>query len=54
MRRLVPAGADLSVVPPAGTGDDADERHHIYVDPWRDAEDAADRRPDPPGPASLP
>lgn len=54
MRRLVPAGADLPVVPPAGTGDDADERHHIYVDPWRDAEDAADRRPDPPGPASLP
>jgi hypothetical protein len=54
MRRLVPAGADLPVVPPAGTGDDADERHHIYVDPWRDAEDAADSRPDPPGPASLP
>jgi hypothetical protein len=59
IRRLVTAGADLSVAAPAAvTGDDADDgrggSHHIYVDPWGDAEDAADARPDPPGPASLP
>ena len=59
MRRLAPAGADLPVVPPAAaTDDDAADgpgsSHHIYVDPWGDAEDAADGRPDPPGPASLP
>ena len=59
MRRLVPAGADLPLVPAARAmgGDDVDgpgESHHIYLDPWGDAEDAADGRPDPPGPASLP
>ena len=58
VRRLAPAGADLSIVPPAVTGDDADdglgESHHLYVDPWGDAQDDADGRPDRPGPASLP
>ena len=59
MRRMAPAGADLPVVAPAAvTDDDAvggpGSSHHIYVDPWGDAEDAADGRPDPPGPASLP
>ena len=62
MRRLAPGGADLPAVPGAEatagtalTGDDgADGSHHIYVDPWGDAEDAAHGRPDPPGPASLP
>ena len=59
VRRLVAAGADLPIAAPAAvTGDDAgdgpDGSHHIYVDPWADAEDATDARPDPPGPASLP
>jgi hypothetical protein len=58
IRRLVAAGADLPVAAPAAVmGDDADDglggSHHIYVDPWGD-EDAADARPDPPGPSSLP
>jgi Family of unknown function (DUF6350) len=58
IRRLAPAGADLPIAAPAVTGHDAGDglsgSHHIYVDPWGDAEDAADGRPDPPGPASLP
>ncbi|MGH3125715.1 MAG: cell division protein PerM, partial [Streptosporangiaceae bacterium] len=59
MRRLAPAAADLPVASPAAvTGDEAGAgpggSHHIYLDPWGDAEDAADGRPDPPGPASLP
>lgn len=59
MRRLAPAGADIPVDPPAAvTEEDAVDgpgsSHHIYLDPWGDAEDAADGRPDPPGPASLP
>ena len=39
-----------------GLGDAEDEMsgHHLYVDPWDNAEDAPDGRPDPPGPASLP
>jgi hypothetical protein len=58
MRRLAPAGADLPVAAAAGRGGDDVEgpagSHRIYLDPWGDAEDAADGRPDPPGPASLP
>ena len=59
MRRLAPAGADIPVDPPAAVTeedpvDGPGSSHHIYVDPWGDAEDAADGRPDPPGPASLP
>lgn len=59
MRRLAPAGADIPVDPPAAVTeedpvDGPGSSHHIYLDPWGDAEDAADGRPDPPGPASLP
>ncbi len=59
MRRLAPAGADVPVDPPAAVTeedpvDGPGSSHHIYLDPWGDAEDAADGRPDPPGPASLP
>ena len=59
MRRLAPAGADVPVDPPAAVTEEdpvggPGSSHHIYVDPWGDAEDAADGRPDPPGPASLP
>jgi hypothetical protein len=59
IRRLVPAGTRGRPVPAApGTGDDDVDgpggSHHIYLDPWGDAEDDADGRPDPPGPASLP
>jgi hypothetical protein len=57
MRRLAPAGADLPLITPA-RGADADDgpggSHRIYVDPWAGVQDAADGRPDPPGPASLP
>ena len=59
MRRLAPAGADIPVDPPAAVTEEdpaggPGSSHHIYLDPWGDAEDAADGRPDPPGPASLP
>ena len=51
------AGADPQGAGPGpGTGDGAagEGGHHIYVDPWADAEDGADSRLEPPGPASLP
>jgi hypothetical protein len=59
MRRLAPAVADIPVDPPAAVTEEdpaggPGSSHHIYLDPWGDAEDAADGRPDPPGPASLP
>lgn len=57
MRRLAAAGPDVPLVPPATRGDPDDGlggSHRIYVDPWSGEEDAADGRPDPPGPASLP
>ena len=70
MRRLTAAGvvfpgaggheADLPGPDPRragpGPGDAEAEMsgHHLYVDPWGDADDAPDGRPDPPGPASLP
>ncbi len=71
MRRLTAAGVVLpgagEADPPgpdrqgAGPGPEAGgpaaeaSGHHLYVDPWGDAEDGADGgRPDPPGPADLP
>ena len=63
MRRLTatgvvfPAAGNREADPPGpGAGDDGagESGHHIYVDPWADAEDGADGRREPPGPASLP
>jgi hypothetical protein len=63
MRRLTaagvvfPAAGNRAADPPGpGAGDDGagESGHHIYVDPWASAEDGADARREPPGPASLP
>jgi hypothetical protein len=60
-READPRAPDHPEYPGAGPGLRAGGRgaeesgHHIYVDPWADADDGADGgRPDPPGPAALP
>ncbi|MGI8449186.1 MAG: cell division protein PerM, partial [Streptosporangiaceae bacterium] len=60
--RSGPPGPDLLKRGPRGTGSRLAgepgagmDGHHLYVDPWGDAEDAGDGgRPKPPGPAALP
>jgi Family of unknown function (DUF6350) len=53
--RLGPDAQGRGLDPGASTGADEVSGHHIYVDPWGDAEDGRDSgRADPPGPASLP
>lgn len=60
--RAGPPGPDLLKRGPRGTGSRLGgepgagmDGHHLYVDPWGDAEDAGDGgRPKPPGPAALP
>jgi Family of unknown function (DUF6350) len=60
-READPRAPDYPDYPGAGPGLRAggpgaeESGHHIYVDPWGDADDgAAGGRPDPPGPAALP